>query len=83
MCNRLIQAILPFIGFLCPLPSTAVHVITRGGRHPLMGRVYTSNILGSPKVKTIVLTQRRCMTKKRQSSANLRPLYSGDTWVLD
>ena len=23
------------------------------------------------------------MTKKRQSSANLRSLYSGDTWVLD
>ena len=32
MCNRLIQAILQFIGFLCPLPSTAVHVITRGGQ---------------------------------------------------
>ena len=23
------------------------------------------------------------MTKKHHSSANLRPLYSGDTWVLD
>ena len=23
------------------------------------------------------------MTKKRQCSANLQPLYSGDTWVLD
>ena len=27
--------------------------------------------------------QRMCKIKKRQGSTNLRPLYSGDTWVLD
>ena len=40
MCNKLIHAILPFIGFLCPLPSTAVHVIARGGRHTNGNGVY-------------------------------------------
>ena len=33
MCNKLTKALLPFIKFLCPLPSTAVHVIAQGGRH--------------------------------------------------
>ena len=31
--NKNIQCWVPFIGFLCPLPSTAVHVIAKGGRH--------------------------------------------------